>query len=159
MRTAQMPDTVFLPDRARLAIDCLLGCLNPEKGQLPCRLTDPAGTPPRMAHTQFDYSDHTARVTGALLLARARLGPQGVRQGAQLRHRLETGGDPACSRRDVLVRVPEWVLDTEYVAHRRGDTLTRLTPEGTRMPLYRRGDGAGTVAMREMSVPPIGFLV
>lgn len=71
MRTELMPDTIFLPDRARLAINCLTGCLNPGKEHLPYCLMDLTGSPPRMAHTQFDYSDHTARVIDALLLARA----------------------------------------------------------------------------------------
>lgn len=69
-----MPDTIFLPERARLAMTCLLGCLNPEKEHLPYCLTDLTSSPPRMAHTQFDYSDHTARVIDALLLARAMSG-------------------------------------------------------------------------------------
>ena len=76
MRTELMPDTVFLPDRARVAINCLTGCLNPDKEFLPYCLTDLTGSPPRMAHTQFDYSDHTARVIDALLLARALSGSQ-----------------------------------------------------------------------------------
>lgn len=76
MRTETLPDTIFLPDRARLAINALLGCLNPDKGQLPYCLTDLTGSPPRMAHTQFDYSDHTARVIDALLLARSLTGSQ-----------------------------------------------------------------------------------
>jgi hypothetical protein len=76
MHTYEMPDTIFLPDRARLAINCLTGCLNPEKHQLPYCLTDLTGSPPRMAHTQFDYSDHTARVIDALLLARALSGSE-----------------------------------------------------------------------------------
>ena len=60
MLSHEFPDTVFLPDRAKLAINNLLGCLNPEKKHLPFCLTDLTGSPPRMAHTQFDYSDHTA---------------------------------------------------------------------------------------------------
>ena len=76
MRTETLPDTIFLPDRARLAINALLGCLNSDKGQLPYCLTDLTGSPPRMAHTQFDYSDHTARVIDALLLARSLTGSQ-----------------------------------------------------------------------------------
>ncbi len=74
MLTDTMPDTLFLPERAGLAINCLLGCLNREKDHLPYCLTDLTGSPPRMAHTQFDYSDHTARVIDALLLARALTG-------------------------------------------------------------------------------------
>ena len=62
MHTATLPDTIYLPDRAGLAINCLLGCLNPDKHQLPFCLTYLTSSPPRMAHTQFDYSDHTARV-------------------------------------------------------------------------------------------------
>jgi len=82
---ARVPDTVFLPDRARLAINCLLGCLNPDKDHLPYCLTDLTGSPPRMAHTQFDYSDHTARVIDALLLSRAMTGSnEGERELAAL---------------------------------------------------------------------------
>ena len=36
-----------VPDRARLVINCLLGCLNPEKDYLPYCLTDLTGSPPR----------------------------------------------------------------------------------------------------------------
>ncbi len=74
MLTTMLPDTIFLPDRVKLAINGLLGCLNPDKDQLPFCLTDLTGSPPRMAHTQFDYSDHTARVIDGLLLARAMTG-------------------------------------------------------------------------------------
>ena len=74
MITSTLPDTIFLPDRAKLAINCLVGCLNPDKHQLPFCLTDLTGSPPRMAHTQFDYSDHTARVIDGLLLAQAMTG-------------------------------------------------------------------------------------
>jgi len=31
MLTHELPDMIFLPDRAKLAINCLLGCLNSEK--------------------------------------------------------------------------------------------------------------------------------
>jgi len=72
--TTQFPDTLYLPDRAELAINCLLGVLNPEKACLPYCLTDLTSSPPRMAHTQFDFSDHAARVLDALLLARAMTG-------------------------------------------------------------------------------------
>ena len=87
MRTELMPDTIFLPDRARLAINCLTGCLDPGKDFLPYCLMDLTGSPPRMAHTQFDYSDHTARVIDALLLARALSGSQ---DGAKELEALET---------------------------------------------------------------------
>ncbi|HMN78681.1 MAG TPA: glycoside hydrolase family 127 protein [Burkholderiaceae bacterium] len=74
MYTERFPDTLFLPDRARLAINCLNGCLNPAHRHLPFCLTDLTGSPPRMAHTQFDWSDHTSRVIDALLLAGAMTG-------------------------------------------------------------------------------------
>jgi len=74
LKTDDFPDTIFLPDRARLAINCLNGCLNPKHNHLPFCLTDLTGNPPRMAHTQFDWSDHTARVIDALLLANAMTG-------------------------------------------------------------------------------------
>ncbi|MDB5872064.1 MAG: hypothetical protein JWQ07_1506 [Ramlibacter sp.] len=73
-KTDRFPDTVFLPDRARLAINCLNGCVNTKHNHLPFCLTDLTGDPPRMAHTQFDWSDHTSRVIDALLLAKAMTG-------------------------------------------------------------------------------------
>ncbi|MFY0610838.1 MAG: glycoside hydrolase family 127 protein [Hyphomicrobiaceae bacterium] len=94
MLTHELPDTIFLPDRARLAINCLLGCLNSEKNQLPFCLTDLTGSPPRMAHTQFDYSDHTARVIDGLLLARAMTGSnEGDNQLAELVEQFFAGFD------------------------------------------------------------------
>ena len=85
MLTTMLPDTIFLPDRVKLAINGLLGCLNPDKDQLPFCLTDLTGSPPRMAHTQFDYSDHTARVIDGLLLARAMTGSnEGTNQLSKL---------------------------------------------------------------------------
>lgn len=72
--TVTFPDTMYLPDRARLALNCLTGLLNREKGYLPYCLVDLTGNPPRMQHTQFDYSDHTARVIDAILLAQAMSG-------------------------------------------------------------------------------------
>jgi len=84
--TARFPDTIFLPDRAQLAINCLTGCLNPQKNSLPYCLMDLTGSPPRMQHTQFDYSDHTARVIDALLLAQAM---SGSREGDGALERLE----------------------------------------------------------------------
>ena len=59
MPSAHLPDTLYLPARAEAAINALLGCLNQDKGCLPFCLTDLTGSPPRMAHTQFDFSDHT----------------------------------------------------------------------------------------------------
>jgi hypothetical protein len=78
MKTANtsFPDTLFLPDRAKLAINCLTGLLNPTKDYLPYCLVDLTGQPPKMAHTQFDYSDHTARVIDALLLAKTMTGSE-----------------------------------------------------------------------------------
>lgn len=70
------PDTLFLPDRAKLAINCLTGLLNPSKDYLPYCLVDLTSQPPKMAHTQFDYSDHTARVIDALLLAQTMTGSE-----------------------------------------------------------------------------------
>jgi hypothetical protein len=69
-----LPDTVFLPDRAALAMNALLGCLNPDKEYLPFCLTDLTGSPARMRHTQFDYSDHTSRVIDAILSVQALTG-------------------------------------------------------------------------------------
>lgn len=74
LSSVDMPDTVFLPDRARLAVNCLSQCLNKKKDYLPYCLMDITGSPARMSHTQFDYSDHTARVIDALLLASAMTG-------------------------------------------------------------------------------------
>ncbi|MDD9918321.1 MAG: glycoside hydrolase family 127 protein [Rhodospirillaceae bacterium] len=92
MRVALLPDTIFLPDRARLAINCLTGCLNPTKDQLPFCLTDLTGSPPRMMHTQFDFSDHAARVVDALLLAQALCGSEeGVAQLDALERMFFTG--------------------------------------------------------------------
>lgn len=65
--TADLPSTIFLPDRAALATNALVGCLNPDKDHLPFCLTDLTSTPPRMRHTQFDYSDHTSRVIDAII--------------------------------------------------------------------------------------------
>jgi hypothetical protein len=94
MLTNKFPDTIFLPDRAELAINSLLGCLNPEKHQLPFCLTDLTGSPPRMAHTQFDYSDHTARVIDGLLLARAMTGSnKGDNQLTELKEQFFGGFD------------------------------------------------------------------
>src|SRR5919107_2568699 len=78
MKTANtsFPDTLFLPDRAKLAINCLTGLLNPTKDYLPYCLVDLTSQPPKMAHTQFDYSDHTARVIDALLLAKTMTGSE-----------------------------------------------------------------------------------
>ena len=72
----ETPDTLYLPDRAALAINALVGCLNPEKDALPFCLVDLTGAPPRMRHTQFDYSDHTSRVIDALLSAQHLTGSQ-----------------------------------------------------------------------------------
>jgi hypothetical protein len=74
MRTESFPDTLFLPDRARLAINCLTRCLNPAKNDLPYCVIDLTCQPPRMRHSQFDFSDHTSRVIDALLLAQAMTG-------------------------------------------------------------------------------------
>ena len=94
MLSHEFPDTVFLPDRAKLAINNLLGCLNPEKKHLPFCLTDLTGSPPRMAHTQFDYSDHTARVIDALLLAREMTGDtSGENQLTELKSQFFDGFD------------------------------------------------------------------
>ena len=94
MLTHELPDTIFLPDRAKLAINCLLGSLNSEKNQLPFCLTDLTGSPPRMAHTQFDYSDHTARVIDGLLLARAMTGSnEGDNQLSELEEQFFAGFD------------------------------------------------------------------
>ncbi len=94
MQTVQLPDTLYLPDRAALAINCLVGTLNPYKDHLPFCLTDLTSSPPRMAHTQFDYSDHTARVIDALLLARAMSGSEAGRtELTALRQLLDSGFD------------------------------------------------------------------
>ncbi|MCH9671083.1 MAG: glycoside hydrolase family 127 protein, partial [Gammaproteobacteria bacterium] len=94
MPTAKLPATLYLPDRAALAINCLVGTLNPYKDQLPFCLTDLTSSPPRMAHTQFDYSDHTARVIDALLLARAISGSEaGGTELVALRRLFDSGFD------------------------------------------------------------------
>jgi len=94
MPAAKLPDSLYLPDRAALAINCLVGTLNPHKDYLPFCLTDLTSSPPRMAHTQFDYSDHAARVIDALLLARAMSGSgEGEPELTALRRLLDTGFD------------------------------------------------------------------
>ena len=103
MLTHEFPDTVFLPDRAELAINSLLGCLNSEKRQLPFCLTDLTGSPPRMAHTQFDYSDHTARVIDGMLLARAMTGMASFIM-VSVRKALTTGGSE--NRLDAMFQNP-----------------------------------------------------
>jgi len=85
MTTATFPDTIFLPERAELALNCLTRCLNPDKHDLPYCLIDLTGDPPKMRHSQFDYSDHTARVIDAILLAQAMSGStRGERELASL---------------------------------------------------------------------------
>ncbi len=71
MPTHDFPDTLYLPDRAKLAINCFTGCLNPAEDSLPYCLMDISGERPRMRHTQFDWSDHASRVIDGLILARA----------------------------------------------------------------------------------------
>lgn len=71
---SHFPDTIFLPDRAKLAMNPLIQCLNPKEDYLPYCLMDLTSKPPRMQHTQFDYSDHTSRVIDALLLSQAMTG-------------------------------------------------------------------------------------
>jgi len=94
MPAAKLPDTLYLPDRAALAINCLVGTLNPDKDHLPYCLTDLTSSPPRMAHTQFDYSDHAARVIDALLLAKAMSGSDKAEpELAALRNLLDSGFD------------------------------------------------------------------
>lgn len=90
----EFPDTIFLPDRARLAMNSLTRCLNPDKDYLPYCLMDLTGNPPRMQHTQFDYSDHTSRVIDALLLAQAMTGTsEGEEQLEQLERLFWSGFD------------------------------------------------------------------
>jgi len=86
MPTESFPDTLYLPEHAALALNCLTRCLNPTKHHLPYCLIDLTGSPPRMQHTQFDYSDHTARLIDALLLAQAL---SGERRGETELERLE----------------------------------------------------------------------
>lgn len=68
-QTGLFPDTLYLPEKAELAINCLTGGLDPQQDQLPYCLIDLTGQPPRMIHTRFDWSDHTARVIDAIILA------------------------------------------------------------------------------------------
>lgn len=73
MREHMFPSTLFLPDRVRLAMGSLTKIIDPESG-LPYCLFDILSSPPKMAHTCFDWSDHTARTIDALLLGRAMTG-------------------------------------------------------------------------------------
>ena len=87
MPVEEYPDTIFLPDRAAMAINCLVKCLDRSKSYLPyCRM-DLTGDPPRMIHSAFDWSDHTARVIDALYLAKAMTGSNDGEQ--ELQHLLE----------------------------------------------------------------------
>lgn len=73
MRKAFFPSTLYLPERAAAAMHSLSSIIDPESG-LPFCLFDVMSDPPKMEHTCFDWSDHTARVIDALLLARALTG-------------------------------------------------------------------------------------
>lgn len=73
MRKAVFPSTLYLPERASLAMQSLSRIVDPESG-LPFCLFDVTSDPPRMEHTCFDWSDHTARVIDALVLGRALTG-------------------------------------------------------------------------------------
>ncbi|MBR0161944.1 MAG: glycoside hydrolase family 127 protein [Oscillospiraceae bacterium] len=73
MRKAVFPATLYLPERAALAMHSLSSIIDPESG-LPFCLFDVMSDPPKMEHTCFDWSDHTARVIDALLLGRALTG-------------------------------------------------------------------------------------
>lgn len=73
MRKAVFPSTLYLPERAALAMHSLSSIIDPESG-LPFCLFDVMSDPPKMDHTCFDWSDHTARVIDALLLAWALTG-------------------------------------------------------------------------------------
>ncbi len=61
------PNTLYLPDRALLAVKSLIRIIDRESG-LPYCLFDILSDPPVMSHTCFDWSDHTARTIDALIL-------------------------------------------------------------------------------------------
>lgn len=73
MMQAVFPNTLYLPDKARLALNSLTKIVDEESG-LPYCLFDVTSEPPVLAHTCFDWSDHTARLIDALLLARTLTG-------------------------------------------------------------------------------------
>lgn len=77
MHTQSFPSTLFLPDRVNLALESLVKIIDHKTG-LPYCLFDVLSTPPKMAHTCFDWSDHTARVIDALLLGKAMTGSKSV---------------------------------------------------------------------------------
>jgi len=138
MFTHEFPDTVFLPDRAELAINSLLGCLNSEKRQLPFCLTDLTGSPPRMAHTQFDYSDHTARVIDGLLLARAMTGTnKGDNQLTELKEQFFAGFDE-----DGLHYTPEKTVEFSACQH----ALSKVGHKRATVAYPGRRFGAGSKA-------------
>ena len=71
------PDTIDPPERARLAVNCLSGCLDPARGHLPFCLMDVSCETPRMRHPRFHWSDHVARVIDRWSWLRQRLGWDG----------------------------------------------------------------------------------
>ncbi len=73
MSKKSFPSTLYLPDRVNLAMESLVRIVDKESG-LPFCLFDILSSPPKLAHTCFDWSDHTARVIDALLLGKAMTG-------------------------------------------------------------------------------------
>ena len=66
------PNTLYLPDRALLAVKSLIRIIDRESG-LPYCLFDILSDPPVMSHTCFDWSDHTARTIDALILGQDKI--------------------------------------------------------------------------------------
>lgn len=75
--TEHFPDTLYLPERAARAINCLTGILDHDKECLPYCVVDLTSDRPVMQHSRFDWSDHTARMIDAIILARQLSGSTG----------------------------------------------------------------------------------
>ena len=90
MKQVQFPNTLYLPDRARLAVQSLKSIIDPESG-LPWCLFDVTSDPPYMEHTCFDWSDHTARTIDALLIGGALSGEDTTQCALELYERLKQG--------------------------------------------------------------------
>lgn len=90
MMQVQFPDTLYLPERARLAVQSLKSIVDPESG-LPWCLFDVTSDPPHMEHTCFDWSDHTARTIDALLLGGVLSGEETTQCALELYERLKQG--------------------------------------------------------------------
>lgn len=92
MHSIDFPNTVFLPERAEWALNCLTGILDRDKSHLPYCLVDISGEAPSMIHTRFDWSDHTSRILDAIILAQEMSGSEkGSTEVARLIELLRSG--------------------------------------------------------------------